>query len=234
MEIGLTIIPDKLKLSNGNIISSSDLILLSKIGKEYIVFKYKDKVIKIYRDLRENINKQSFMPVKIKDIMVVKTERILMPDDIVYDLDDNAVGYSQDLVLEEKDINNILIDKFIEELNYIDNDIDNLNHKNILVNDSHSDNVMYNGKIYIIDVGKYTISLLTPYYSIVHHNILEFNQLISSLFSKANITKYEYCKLYSYLKKMSYKIGTERFLDVIEEYANRNMTLEEYVYNLVK
>lgn len=234
IKIGSTNIPNKLRLGNGTIILSSDLILLSEIGKEYIVFRYKNNVIKIYRNLDDNINKEKFREDKIKDFMVLNTKKILMPNDVVYDLDNNAIGYSQDAIFYEKDINNILMDNFLEELNFIDSDIDILDNKYILISDCHADNVMYNGKIYVVDIGKYEISRLTPYYAIVHHNILQFNELIASIIAKSNITEDEYYKIYSYLKRMSYKIGTEKFLDVIEKYANKNMNLKEYTYSLVK
>lgn len=247
------------KTGNDEIISIFELKLLSIKGYEYVVFKYKNKVIKIHRKnfiKIDNLNEQNIL-----SLINIPTKRILMPTDPIYSTKGNIVGYAMNLVTEEKDISNESIDHFLEEMNIIDQDKRMLNENLVLLKDLHIGNAIYNDQINIIDSGRYiNTTVFCPNYINDHmrliiegkdrkrlndyiqtNNTTQVNNflykyIMQTILSK-NTTKEKsvlLSKIHMYLEQLSTEMNTKSYIDIIEYISSKNMTVKEVAKQLQK
>lgn len=252
---------DKYKIGD-NIISFKDLKLLNINGKEYLVFKYHDKVIKIHR--KKFVDIDNLDEDNILSFMKLKTKRILMPTDILYSIDDKIKGYVMDYINNKKSLLNESMEHILDEAKLIEEDKKILDENRILLQDLHEGNAIYNGKINIIDSGRFvntTIMLPTymflsdetymrPYKrsdldnlkeKVIETNSLQINHFIyrfimnAVLEKKSDFEKNIYMQNgLTYFKEQSKKLNTDSFIDVIEHEYSKDMTVEEYGKTLIK
>ena len=260
----LGILLEHYKIGNSrDIISIFDLELLSISGHEYIVFKYKDKILKIHRKHFVYIN--NLDEQNILSLIGIPTKRILMPIAPLYNIKGNIEGYVMDEVTKKGNISNESMDHFINEVRYIQNDKDLLSSKTILLDDFHLYNAIYDGKINIVDSGRYVnLTHVLPYWVLPqqYKNIEDafINKDVDNLrkfaydFNNEKFNKFIYSyimntvladegeyprlmylsKIKQYFINMANKIGTYSYLDVIENISSKNMTVEEFAKTLKK
>lgn len=244
-------------------ISILDLELLSISGHEHIVFKYKDKIVKIHRKHFVYIN--NLDEQNILSLIGIPTKRILMPTDPLYNIKGNIEGYVMNEVTKKESISNESMDHFIDEARIIQSDKDLLSLKTILLDDFHVNNAIYNGKINIVDSGRYVnLTHVLPYWVLPQQyqnieaafinkdvdklrafaydfNNEKFNKFIYSyimdtvLDCKDTYSRLMYLsKIRQYFINMADEIGTSSYVDVIETISNKNMTVEEFAKTLKK
>lgn len=253
---------NKYRINNDKIISFKDLKLLNIHGNEYVVFKYNDKIIKIHR--KNFVDIDNFDKDNILSLIGIPTERILMPTDIVYNIENNPKGYVMDYVNNKKSIANESIRHIIDESRMIENDKKILDEKRIVLQDLHEGNAIYNGNIYIVDSGRFiNTNIMLPTYMFLfdgnnmrlfrRSDIKELNKMIiqtnssqinyfiyrfimnAILEKKSDFEKYIYMKeCLSYFKESKEKLKTDSFVDVIEKEISSDMTVEEYGKTLIK
>lgn len=239
----IEILNNKYLINNQELISPKDLKLLNISGHEYIVYLYKDEVIKIHRKHLQKI--YSLDEKNIISLSKIKTSRILMPKHPIYNIKGTIEGYTMLPILEKKNISTETMDKFLNESYYINSDIDILNNNLVLLKDLHSGNVIYNGKIFIVDSGRYLALNLKKYSSdkeiVKENNILEMNNFLYSYIIDDLLKKYsrEEKKLYlsrinMYFQNLALNLNTNKYLDVIENTCSRDMTVHEYSKYLFK
>lgn len=132
------------------------LELLSEQGSEFTVYNDDNKVYKIFK-INYKLEHKSID--ELTYLSSIKTSRILMPDSLIIE-NEELVGYSMQYI---KNPSNILDDKmknFINELIVITNDIELLNDSNVRLIDTNKNNIVYNGKLYLIDPGNYYINYI--------------------------------------------------------------------------
>lgn len=240
----IEILNNKYKINNKEIISHKNLKLLDISGHEYLVYLYKNEIIKIHRRHLQRI--YSLDEKNIISLSKIKTSRILMPKYPIYNIKGNIEGYSMIPVLEKKDISQEIMDNFLNEIYIINTDMNILNDKLIMLKDLHPGNVIYNGKIFIVDSGRYLDLNLQKYSSDKEHivkqnNILEMNNFLYSYIMNDLLKKCskEEKKLYLlsiniYFHNLAINLNTNRYLDVIENTCSRDMTVHEYSKYLFK
>ncbi len=138
--------------------SSSDLdYMYIDEGEEGIVYRYFDQAFKIYKDYCRK------MRLKEKDVFVLQkidTNRIVLPKNLIYDLNHQFIGYQMDFLLQyaTQAIAKMDIFSFIKEICLLRDDIFLLSDFGIDMEDLNFRNLLYhNGKIYLIDPGSYVI-----------------------------------------------------------------------------
>lgn len=122
-------------------------------GAEGIVYRYGNDVIKIYKNscFRGRLKED-----QCKTLSGITTRRVLLPRKVVYGEDEETfIGYSMPFIYKYpcKRIMNMSIDRFVDEIDIISDDLQILADNGVEVDDWHSGNVLYNGNIYMGDPG---------------------------------------------------------------------------------
>lgn len=136
------------------IICPQDLKQISS-GYEGITYEYCGKVLKLYY----NIPKKTVLSLHDCEYMTnLNTKRILLPEKIVADKQNNMCGYIISPYIED-DINvcDINGDMLLQERSLIQKELIYLGEKYISVDDFCLDNFMISDKFYLIDPGSYKV-----------------------------------------------------------------------------
>ncbi len=230
-----------------------NLKLIDISGHEYIVFQYEDKIIKIHRNhlvAIDNLNEQNII-----SFIGIPTQRILMPTYPIYDTKDKIAGYAMPVISGETDISSISMDHFLNEAHIIDRDKDLLSQKLILLKDIRKGNTIYNGKLFIVDSGRYIninvmSSCLNPDISdlfkmedidtirnyIYRNNNSQINRFLYEYVMGTVLNEYDssMClyKISQYFQYLSKELSVYNYIDLIEQISNRNMTIKEFATQL--
>lgn len=161
---------------DGSPLDSNSLEFLSDQGSEFIVYKYLDSVIKIYK------KEYQLSHLSLEELNILKnilTQRILLPTATLWNSNGELVGYKMPLIIGERSLECDSLDTFFQELEILKQDLDLLCSNSIILRDINPSNTIYNGHIYLIDPGNYLIDELDKI--IFHTNIAD-----SSIVEKLN------------------------------------------------
>lgn len=143
------------------ILNTDDLEKLG-YGDEGVVYKYLDKALKVYwHTPRKRVLSYDFLG----DLMTIKTQRIILPTDYIYKLEDDDCGYynGYSIKLIDHKIPLTNIELTLDKLNYeeekIIKDLEILEKNNLEIIDLASKgNFIYNNEFYFVDPGSYHYS----------------------------------------------------------------------------
>lgn len=145
------------KLENKEIKFSGKRISKIGTGKRGNVYKYHGQALKIYS---ENLDRSSVLDEDTARYLTsVSTDRILLPRKIIY-YNNNFAGYSLKLVNRrgsKKKIIGAPKNEFIDNVRLLEDDVEILSNKGILLNGVTPSNVLYNGDIYLTDPSRYSL-----------------------------------------------------------------------------
>lgn len=130
---------------------------LSDRGSEFIVYKYLDSVIKIYK------NDYQLSHLSLEQLNILKnilTQRILLPTGTLWNSNHELIGYKMPFIEGERSIERDSLCTFFEELEVLKQDLDLLCSNSIILRDINLSNTIYNGHIYLIDPGNYLVDEL--------------------------------------------------------------------------
>ncbi len=137
-------------------INLENLELLSEQGSEFTVYNDNDKVYKIFKPNYKLDHKNNYELIYLSSI---KTSRILMPKSLITK-NGKLIGYSMEYIKNSSNVLNDKMKNFINELIAITKDIELLSKLNVRIIDINKNNVVYNGRLYIIDPGNYYINYI--------------------------------------------------------------------------
>lgn len=158
--------------------------LLSDEGSEFIVYKYLESVIKLYK---KDYQLSHLSLIELNFLKTIITQRILLPTGTVWNSNHELSGYEMPLIRGQRSLENDGISAFFEELEILKQDLELLCSNLVILRDINLSNTIYNGHLYLVDPGNYLIGEIDKI--IAHTNI-------------ANPTIAE--KLYRILKEDSY------------------------------
>lgn len=159
-------------------------------GAEGIVYRYGKDAIKIYKDtcFRSRLSEE-----ECKRLGKLSTNRILLPQKIVYGEDCKTfIGYSTPFIYKRPvgQIMDMKVKKFVDELNIIYKDLRTLAYSGVEIDDWHTANVLYNGKIVIGDPGGMFFRREIRGQWSLGNNVFIFNRfLMDEVFPLAKLTK---------------------------------------------
>lgn len=123
-------------------------------GLESFVYLFDDVVLKIYK---KRCRKLQLSEEDVKRLSGIETERIVMPEDIVYDDLNKFSGYTMKYIstcikipLKDDKINNL-----VKEIEKYEKDIEILSKNKISIYDLNINNTVINNGIYSIDPGSF-------------------------------------------------------------------------------
>ena len=137
-------------------INLENLELLSEQGSEFTVYNDNDKVYKIFKPNYKLDHKNNYELIYLSSI---KTSRILMPKSLITK-NGKLIGYSMEYIKNSSNVLNDKMKNFINELIAITKDIELLSKLNVRIIDINKNNVVYNGRLYLIDPGNYYINYI--------------------------------------------------------------------------
>ena len=180
-------------------------------GYESDVYKIDDKVFKFYKEicLKYRLNEEM-----VNYLSKIKTNRILLPQDIIYDEYNNFFGYTMKYIKPniKDEIGNIKIEKLLKELLCIKKDLILLKDNNIFIDDLCDSNFIFNNGIYLIDPGSFELD---------KNKSKDYIEIINMEMMQDFIIRYI---LFRY-KKLSYKEKNE---------LNKYFPLDKYMYDSIK
>lgn len=184
------------------------------------VYKYQNKALKIFKK-----NKPIPMDLETAQYLTnINTSRILLPRNILFH-NDAFSGYTYKLVKKGsiKGIINLEKDELIENISIIENEIELLSHKRVLLNGIDPSNTIYNGKLYLSDPSKYTIlntSSIRELNTLNTLNKYQFYLLLSTLFISG-------------IKDCNYSQDTCRRFKELLELKDSEENSSKYLYELL-
>ena len=118
-------------------------------GMEGTIYRLGEDALKIYSKYpaKDRLNEEEAL--KLSKIV---TERFLLPKKLIYDEDNNFIGYSTKFI-EDYDFKNVRylpMNEFCSELDILYNELKSLNDNLVDVEDYSLYNAIYNGEIYIV------------------------------------------------------------------------------------
>ena len=202
-------------------------------GNESIVYRFKrkneDKALKIYKKqcLKDRID----MDVA-KKLSNIKTERIMMPDTLIYDDNEKFIGYTTPYKnrYSLEHISLIKKDKIKEELKKMYMDIEKLSDEHVDLEDLHRDNIILNDGIYICDPGSFKI-------------LEDIDKRITKTHNKKILREFIIQEILKYVTKMTKKEqliferhfnNESEILEIIDNEMEQNETLKNYVRKIAK
>ena len=123
-------------------------------GTEASCYKIEDFVMKIHHNYPNN---DVLSEEDCKRLINIKTNRIILPDDIVYDEDGNYLGYITKYIKSEKPkIKNLKIGRLLYEFYNLEKEVKQLDEEDLLLDDLNYLNTLFSNGIYLCDPGKYS------------------------------------------------------------------------------
>ncbi len=212
--------------SKGYPIDTNKLYMLSDRGTEFIVYRYFDLVIKLFR---QDYKLTHITLEELEKLKQISTKRILLPTDILLNKDGNLVGYTMPLIVGKKNIDTVSMHNFFEELKILEQDLNILCHNSVILRDINLPNTIYNGKIYLIDPGNYLINDL---------NKVLYNVNISSLTQEEKtrlLMQWNYNKINILIDMLLFSphvgLDTWRYKEIVTFLANSKKE-NNLLYNL--
>ncbi|MCI8575215.1 MAG: hypothetical protein HFI09_01965 [Bacilli bacterium] len=112
---------EQLFYEDGSLLDMNEIEFLSDRGSEYIVFKYLDSVIKIYRE------DYQFNHLSLKELNFLKnilTRRILLPKKTLWNEKHELTGYEKPYIKGKRNIEYDNLYSFFEEIELLKQDVD--------------------------------------------------------------------------------------------------------------
>lgn len=172
---------------DGSPLDINKIEFLSDQGAEFIVYKYLDSVIKIYK---RDYQLSHLSLEELNTLKNILTQRILLPAGTLWNGNHELIGYKMPFIAGERSIECDSPCAFFEELEVLKQDLDLLCSNSIILRDINIPNTIYNGHIYLIDPGNYLVDELDKI-------IFRVNIADSSIAEKLNriITEGDYSKV---------------------------------------
>ena len=170
-------------------------------GNEANVYYYKGRILKIYK----SSNKKVLNEKEVLEMSHIDTKRFLLPEEPLYDINKNFIGYARRYIIGyyKEIIGKMKLSKFIDEISYMEEDIEKFSNEKIDIEDLNMDNVLIGDGIYISDPGSFIKMDELRVSQIRSNNKNTFkNFIINDLIPNCiKLTKKEINNLSLYLKK---------------------------------
>ena len=194
------------------------------------IYKYRGQAIKVYPnniDFNEVLDENT-----ARYLTGITTDRILLPRKLLF-YNRNFVGYSLKLV-DKKGSNgriiNAPVNDVIFNIELLEEDIDLLSSKGILLNGITPNNVIYNGDIYLTDPSRYAVMDGGDTRYLNRLNQYQLHLLISELIvSDIRKDNFRNSTVSNMRELFSLKDDNERCGEFFEELFEGNKSIKQFV-----
>lgn len=231
---------------NRMLIDINSLQFLSQKGSEMTVYNDEQFVYKIFKKDYKLRHKSI---EELNYLSSIKTLRILMPEALLFS-NEELIGYTMDYIKDEKDIYSDTMANLLNELMIIKQDIDILNKLCVRLIDINKSNIVYNGKLYLVDPGNYYINdvndLLIYYQNreiteeekqnlIINSNYNKINKLMHELLfmNNSDVDFYLLRKIIEFFETERKKDGLIYDISIYQKYFDKNLIVRESINKFV-
>lgn len=231
---------------NRKIINIGKLELLSQKGSEVIVYNDENFVYKIFK---KDYKLEHKTVDELNYLLSIKTSRILMPKSLIFS-NEELIGYTMIYIKDEQDIYNDKMENLLNELMIIKQDIEVLNNSCVRLLDINNSNIVYNGKLYLIDPGNYYINyvkdlVIDPQNKkiseeekqnlIINWNYDKINKLLYEILFMKNvdIDFYLLRKIIEFFKNERKKYGLIYDASIYQKYFDKDLTVSESINKFI-
>lgn len=201
-------------------------------GEESNIYRFENEVYKIHKNNR--CVKSKLDEETTKYLKQIKTNRIIMPKELIYDNYDNFIGYTLPyLESHQKEIlNRMKASKMISEFKLLEEDLIILKNNYVDLEDFELYNFIVNTGLYIIDPGSYLVSN--------DHTEKEMRRI--EVDNKYKYLEFMINKVFPYITKLSKDkkrklleyISDEYLGDIFDYNYEKNETMKQYIKRIVK
>lgn len=202
--------------------------LLSNAGTEGTVYKIGDRAVKIYKPfcLKNRLDEST-----AKLLSTIKTNRILMPRELVYDSKRNFCGYTTKYIesSNKDNIKRFKMKKLLDEIKLYEEDMVKLSDHNISLCDFDIFNTEYSDGIYFCDPGSFELEDKdNRFFKALNEDEIKSFFIYSIMSRFSDLNKKSSSKLYNHFSYDSY------LSDMIKsEDYEENETMVHFVKKLV-
>lgn len=169
------------KLNNRDVNLSGKRIKKVTSDKIEDVYKIRDINLVVYKD---GVDSNNILDEETAlELTDVPTERILIPKDVLY-LNKKYVGFSLKRVDKRGALKKIIsedTDNFIHGLSILEEDVETLSSKNILLNGIVPENTLFNGDLYLTNPNLYRKIINCDKEKLAKINLYQLHLLLSNL-----------------------------------------------------
>lgn len=224
------------------------LQLLSDQSSEYVVYRYFDLVLKVYK------KDYPFSHLSLKELNAfrkIATQRILFPTGGLWNSNGELAGYQMPLITGERNVRRDDVSEFLKELEVLRQDLELICSHSVILRDINLDNTIYNGQLYLIDPGNYLIGELKtvlPYLDtgsvtceeqqrlLKEWNYNKVNTLIEMLlFSDENLMDFfQYRQVIQFMMRARKENGFIYNLDVLQKFFHQDSSVQEAISGFIQ
>lgn len=154
------------------------------------VYRFKNDVIRVFKDGEDVIDEDT-----ARYLSTISTDRILLPRKLLF-YNNTFKGYTMKLV-SQKGANKKMITTpradVIEAISVVEEDINELSQKKVLLSNTGVGHTLYNGDLYLVDPSKYRLFDIGDYDKLrdlnQYHLHLLVTELIATELRKINVTQ---------------------------------------------
>lgn len=233
---------------NGFPLDINKLEFLSNKGSEFVVYKYFDTVIKIYK---KNYLLSHQTLEELNTLKKIITQRILLPTGTLWNRQHELIGYEMPFIDGEKSLEDDSVHNFFKELEILKQDLDILCSNSIILRDINPSNTIYNGHIYLIDPGNYLVNELNK---VIFHlntdsltleesqklltewNHNKINKLVDMMlfYKKDNIDFFQFRQINQFFQKVKKEKNFIYILDALKIFFDEDINVRNAVNTFMK
>lgn len=228
----------------GQKLDEDKLEVVSNSGSECVVYKYQDSAVKLFR---KNYPFKHLTLDELLHLKSIKTQRILMPTDIIFDEYNNLVGFQMPFIAKKDNILEMPLKDLFKEMAILEQDAQILTEKKVGLFDMSSSNFIFNGKVYVVDFGNFAVDdidqiksrIIMPDCSddevLKQWNTQKIDELFDHLmfFSGVKMDAYQFRLIAQFFLKEKEKRGISSNLDVLKLCFNPELSVNDAIHQFL-
>ncbi|MBR1937255.1 MAG: hypothetical protein IJ842_06160 [Bacilli bacterium] len=193
------------------------------------VYRYKNNVLRIFRENESHIEEET-----ARYLTNISTERILLPKKLLF-YNNAFKGYTMTLVSQKGSSKKIIttpLEELLRTIEIVENDVEILSQKKVLLNNAAPNHTLYNGELYIVDPRKYSILDLNTSRELEKINYYQLQLLLTELIvTELNKNNYSQQVLRNIKELLSSRETDERISTHLNNVMNKEKNIKQYIKN---
>ncbi len=191
------------------------------------IYRYRNSALRIFRDGEEAIDEDT-----ARYLTGITTDRVLLPKKLLF-YNNAFKGYTMKLVSQKGAGKKIITspkDEFIDSVEFLENDIEELSQKKILLNGVVPGYTLYNGQLYLVNPAMFSIYDSGDSTDLERLNKYQLHLLITELISgELNHQNYSQAAIRRVREVMSLRDIEQNTSDYLYEVLDGQKDIKQFV-----
>ena len=193
------------------------------------VYRYKNNALRIFKENESHIEEET-----ARYLTNISTERILLPKKLLF-YNSAFKGYTMTLVSQKGSSKKIITtpkEELLRSIEMVENDVEVLSQKKVLLNNAAPGHTLYNGELYIVDPSKYSILELNDSKDLERINYYQLQLLLTELIvTELNKNNYSQQVLRRIKELLSLRETDEKISIHLNEIMSNEKNIKQYIKN---